>query len=194
MDSWRKLHCAALWVGDFCVCVTKRMLKLPNLILSLQAPGYKAKYSHSTSLFSHTDLWSLENVTEGQKCAEIKERIKKKKHTNKEWDQILVQISHCKSKSKCFVSKPTKACLFISEIHNVLLSIRISVLCLHGNKGLVDKQDVGLMKPHPCSTGWPRFLDMAELTHICEDKIGCHYVINSHHRYICHHFLYVVLS
>lgn len=162
--------------GTF-VCVTERVLKLPNLILSLQAPGYKAKYSHSDKPhLTHGPqyvLRRLENVTEGWKFAKIKGRIKKTQ--NKEWDQILVQIWNCKSKSKCFVSTPTKDCLFISEIHNILLSISISVLCLHGNKGLVDEQDVGLMKPRPCYASWPRFLEMTELIHICEDKIRCYY-------------------
>jgi len=54
MDSWKKLLCAAMWEGTL-VCVTERVQKLPNLIQSLQAPGYKAKHSHSTSPISHTD-------------------------------------------------------------------------------------------------------------------------------------------
>lgn len=98
-----------MWMGTI-VCVTERVLKLPNLILSLQAPGYKAKYSHSDKPhLTHGPqyvLRRLENVTEGWKFAKIKGRIKKTQ--NKEWDQILVQIWNCKSKSK----QPKIACSF----------------------------------------------------------------------------------
>lgn len=44
MDSWRKIHCSKVGGGFvFCVYVTKRVLKLPELILSLEALGYKTK-------------------------------------------------------------------------------------------------------------------------------------------------------
>lgn len=196
-ESWCKLtwtvgenyivqHCG--W-GTF-VCVTKRMLKLPNLILSLRAPGYKAKYSHSTSPISHTDLWSLENVTEGQKCTEIKERIK-------ENTQIKSGI---RSWSKSHIANPSP---------NVLFQNQLKLVCSFQRYTMFSSPSVSLFSVSMVTKGWSTsrtsaWLSPTPVPPAVQDSwtwlrwptsgktrsdVISHYVINSHHRLIIIFFM-----